>query len=51
MKIIEIHSDLNGECKLPYWEERVSMTYYLYITGEGIIGFMPFSRVLAKCEM
>ena len=31
--------------------EEPSLSYYLPIAGGGIIGFIPFPRVLELCEM
>ena len=31
--------------------EEISLSYYLPITGERIIGFIPFPRVLVLCEI
>ena len=31
--------------------EEPSLSYYLPIAGERIIGFIPFPRVLVQCEM
>ena len=31
--------------------EEPSLSYYLPIAGGGIIGFIPFPRVLVRCEM
>ena len=36
---------------LPYYGQRASLPYYLPIAGGRIIGFIPFPRVLALCEM
>ena len=32
-------------------DEEPSLSYYLPIAGERIIGFIPFPRVLVLCEM
>ena len=47
---------LNSEFSLslnscPTKAEEPSLLYYLPIAGEGIIGFIPFPRVLVLCEM
>ena len=31
--------------------KEISLPYYLPITGERIVGFMPFTKVLARCKM
>ena len=47
---------LNSEFSLSYTScltkaEELSLSYYLPIAGGRIIGFIPFLRVLALCEM